>query len=150
MNRLINLDIRKAIVKDSVGLQQCMKLAYSIYLDRMDSTSIPPMDINYSDEIEQHPTWVIDCDGDITGGITIIFEEQYLSIANISVHPDFQGQGFGGTLLEFAENSAKENSYKEMRLATHVLLTENISLYRHLGWTEYDRDNIRVYMKKVV
>lgn len=66
------------------------------------------------------------------------------------MHPDFQGRGFGGKLLNFAETKAKELGYKEMRLATHVLLTENIALYKHLGWSEYDRDDVRVYMKKVV
>ncbi len=150
MAKGIILNIRKAVIKDSAGLQQCMELAYSTYLDRMNGKPLPPMEVNYSEEIEQYPTWVIDCDGKIAGGIIIIYEEKSLSIANVSVHPDFQGRGFGSILLNFAGEHAKENNYKEMRLATHVLLTENISLYRHLGWEEYDRDNVRVYMKKVI
>jgi hypothetical protein len=36
----------------------------------------------------------------------------------------------------------------KIRLATHVLLTENVSFYLHLGWLEIGRDDTRVYMKK--
>ena len=52
--------------------------------------------------------------------------------------------------MTFAESQAQENGLTELRLATHVLLTENVSLYSHLGWSEYDRDTTRIYMKKVV
>ena len=78
------------------------------------------------------------------------FEQNYASLSNIAVHPEFQGQGLGGGLMEFAEARAKKRQYSELRLATHVLLTENFSLYTHLGWTEIDRDDVRVYMRKVI
>jgi len=78
------------------------------------------------------------------------FENDYASIANVAVHPNFQGQGLGGGLLTFAEKVAKEKCYSELRLATHVLLKENVSLYIHLGWAETDRDEVRVYMKKYI
>ena len=57
---------------------------------------------------------------------------------------------WGGGLLEFAETVAKEKAYCELRLATHILLTENISLYEHLGWSEIERDETRVHMKKEI
>ena len=70
--------------------------------------------------------------------------------ANIAVDPDFQGQGVGGGLMKFAETVAKEKAYPELRLATHILLTENISLYEHLGWSVIERDEVRVYLKKEI
>ncbi|MFY0676032.1 MAG: GNAT family N-acetyltransferase [Neptuniibacter sp.] len=144
------MPIRKAIANDSQGLQECMKQAYSVYLDRMKGKSLPPIEVDYAQEIKQYPVWVVEVDDHIAGGIILSFESEYLSVANLSVHPDFQGQGFGSSLLDFARKKAIEQGYKEMRLATHVLLTENISLYKHLGWREYDRDDMRVYMKKTV
>ncbi len=106
------------------------------------------MDIDYGDEIENYPTWVIDHDSMVIGGLTMMFEDKIASIANIAVHADFQGQGLGAALMDFAETQAREKQYHEMKLATHVLLTENLSLYKYLGWREFDRDDVRVYLRK--
>lgn len=142
--------IRKAVIEDSIGLQECMKAAYASYQGRMGGIRLPPMDLDYSSEIKDYPTWVAECDDKIVGGITMMFEDDYASIANIAVHPEFQGQGLGGGLMKFAEMKAIEKDYLELQLATHVLLTENHSLYLHLGWKEIDRDDVRVYMKKKI
>jgi ribosomal protein S18 acetylase RimI-like enzyme len=132
--------IRKAISEDSIGLQSCMESAYSTYQDRMGENRLPPMDVDYTVEIRDYPVWVVELDGKITGGLIMMFEAGYASIANIAVHPDFQGQGIGNELMMFAESIAGERNYSELRLATHILLTENVSLYQHLGWMEVDRD----------
>ena len=50
--------------------------------------------------------------------------------------------------MAFAETEAKQRGYSELRLTTHALMTENISLYAHLGWSETQRDETRVYMRK--
>jgi hypothetical protein len=52
--------------------------------------------------------------------------------------------------LACAETKAKEKHYTESRLATHNLLTENVELYRLLGWSEFGRDKTRVFMKKSI
>ena len=143
-------DIRQAIVKDSIELQECMELAYASYKDRMEGKQLPPMDVNYSDEIRDYPSWVAVSGNKVVGGLFMMFEHEYASIANIAIHPDFQGQGLGGGLMKFAETKAKDKGYSELRLATHILLIENVSLYLHLGWTEIDRDEVRIYMKKVI
>jgi len=140
--------IRQATSDDADRLKDCMQSAYKGYLPRMEGKRLPPMDIDYRDEIENYPTWVIDHQGTLVGGLTMMFEDKTASIANIAVHADFQGQGLGAALMNFAENQAREKRYREMRLATHVMLTENLSLYEYLGWQEYDRDDVRVYMRK--
>ena len=71
-----------------------------------------------------------------------------MAVANVAVHPKFQGNGLGRALMVFGANEAQRQGYSELRLATHVLLTENISLYSHLGWSEIGRDEDRVYLKK--
>ncbi|MBT8351705.1 MAG: GNAT family N-acetyltransferase [Deltaproteobacteria bacterium] len=77
-------------------------------------------------------------------------EDEYMTIANIAVHPEFQGNGLGRGLMEFGETQAKQKGYSELRLATHILLTENLSLYSYLGWSEIGRDNSRIFMKKMI
>lgn len=118
------------------------------YQERMGGVRLPPMDLDYSSEIENYPTWVVESERSILGGLIMVFEDDQASIANIAVDPKFQGQGIGGDLMDFAESKARENNFSELRLATHVLLEENVSLYRHLGWEKTGRDKTRVYMKK--
>ena len=127
-----------------------MDAAYATYQQRMGGVRLPPMDVDYLSEIKSHPTWVVEAEGSILGGLIMVFEDDQASIANIAVNPKFQGQGIGGELMRFAESKARENNFSELRLATHVLLDENISLYRHLGWEETGRDETRVFMKKEI
>jgi len=140
--------IRKAIPDDSDNLKNCMASAYAVYGERMGGVLLPPMDVDYLSEIKNYPTWVVESEGSVLGGLIMVFENDQASIANVAVDPRFQGQGIGGALTKFAESKAKENSFSELQLATHVLLTENISLYQHLGWQETGRDESRIFMTK--
>lgn len=142
--------IREAIPEDSDSLKVCMESAYAAYRERMGGARLPPMDADYLSEINNYPTWVVEAEGIILGGLIMAFENDQASIANIAVDPIFQGQGVGGELMRFAQSKAKECSYSELHLATHVLLKENLSLYRHLGWKETGRDGDRVFMKKAI
>ena len=125
-----------------------MESAYACYHERLGGKRLPPMDLDYSREIRDFPVWIVECENRVVGGLIMMFEDNHALIANVAVHPEFQGVGLGGGLMKFAETKAVEQNYSELRLATHVLLNENISLYLHLGWTETNRDNKRVYMKK--
>ena len=142
--------IREAIPEDSDSLKNCMESAYATYQARMGGVRLPPMDVDYSSEIKNYPTWVIESEGSILGGLIMVFENDHASIANVAVNPKFQGQGIGGELIGFAESKARENNFSELRLTTHVLLEENIRLYRHLGWEETSRDETRAFMKKEI
>ena len=125
-----------------------MKSAYAVYQERMGGVSLPPMNVDYLSEITNFPTWVAESDVNILGGLTMSFKNDKAFIANIAVDPQHQGKGIGGALMKFAESMAKEHQFSMLHLATHVLLRENISLYRHLGWEETDRNETSVFMKK--
>ena len=142
--------IREATPEDSDSLKNCMESAYATYQARMGGARLPPMDVDYLSEIKNYPTWVVESEGSILGGLIMVFENDHASIASIAVNPKFQGQGIGGELIEFAESKARESKFTELRLTTHVLLDENIRLYRHLGWEETSRDETRVFMKKEI
>jgi ribosomal protein S18 acetylase RimI-like enzyme len=122
--------IRKAFPGDSVKLENCMKSAYAIYEQRMGGIRLPPLDTDYLHEIKHYPTWVVESEASVLGGLIIVFDDAQAVIANIAVDPRFQGQGIGG------------------KLATHPLLSENLALYQHLGWKETARDESRIFMKK--
>ena len=146
----IDWQIREATLEDAEGLGKIMESAYTPYQERMGGIRLPPMDVDYSSEIENYPTWVVESEGYILGGLIMVIENENASIANIAVNPGFQGQGIGGELMKFAESKAKEKNFSELYLTTHVLLIENLSLYRHLGWVEIGRDDTKVFMKKEI
>lgn len=143
-------NIREAIPEDSESLSNCMVLAYSAYQERMAGLRLPPMDVEYAIEIRNYPTWVVDAEGRILGGLIMLFESDHATIANIAVDPQCQGHGIGGELMALAESKARKYNYSELRLTTHVLLAENVFLYRHLGWEETGRDASRVFMRKQI
>lgn len=140
--------IRKAINSDAPRLKSCMIASYSTYKSRLDINTLPPINTKYENEIDDYPVWVVEIEKKIIGGLILTHEKQYLMISNIAVHPNFQGLGIGRKLVELAEKEAKSHGFLEMRLATHVLLSENVQLYTHLGWSEYERDKTRIYMNK--
>lgn len=143
----LSWEIREATPEDAVGLKSCMESAYSHYQKRMGGERLPPMDVDYLDEIEKYPCWVIDAEGIILGGLIMVFDNQKASLANISIDPKFQGLGIGGELIRFAKAQAKDKKYSELHLATHILLEENISLYQHLGWEKTGKEGKKVLMK---
>ena len=140
--------IRKAVPDDAASLKKCMTSAYAVYEERMGGVRLPPMDIDYLFEIKNYPSWVVESEANVLGGLIMVFENDQASIANIAVDPRFQGQGIGGALMKFAESKAIENGFAELQLATHALLNENVSLYQHLGWKETGRDESRIFMQK--
>ena len=140
--------IRKAKISDAEALTSCMQAAYNIYLSRLDGVALPPMIVDYEEEIRSYPVWIAESDKLLIGGLILMAEDKYMTIANIAVHPEFQGNGLGRGLMEFGEKQAKQKGYSEVRLATHILLTENLSLYTHFGWSEIGRDESRIFMKK--
>ena len=143
--------IRPAEPRDADALAQCVAAAYQIYISRMGKPP-GPMLANYADEIAQHQVWVADRRGDIVGGLVLAPYADHMLLDNIAVRPDCQGQGVGRALLELADVEALRQGYWELRLYTHVTMTENIALYTRLGWAETHRGEqdgyARVFMRK--
>jgi 2-phosphosulfolactate phosphatase len=142
--------VRSATLEDAPALRKCMESAYAAYQHRMGGQRLPPLDADYLSEIKNYPTWVVEAGQQIVAGLIMVFEQDRALIANIAVDPQFQGLGIGGELMAFAESRTRDKDITELQLATHVLLTENLSLYAHLGWQELERNETRVLMRKAL
>lgn len=143
-----NYNIRQATLADADGLDKCMHKAYSKYSDRIDIKTLPPLNVSYKDEINYFPVWVVEFETQIIAGLILVFDEKEASLANIAIHPDFQGEGLGRLLLEFAEKETLNKGYQELNLATHILFTENVLFYTKQGWMHSGQDENKIYMKK--
>ncbi|MGF1732563.1 GNAT family N-acetyltransferase [Photobacterium kasasachensis] len=143
-------EIRQAKLSDADSLARCMYDAYSQFKEKLGGQDLPPMLVDYEEEIRSYPVWVAYAGEHLVGGLILVFSETYTTIANVAVHPEFQGHGLGRGLIEFAQKQAELRGHKEIRLVTHVGMSANITLYSYLGWKEYERSENKVFMTKLL
>lgn len=125
--------------------------AYEKYRGRMEKAPAPVYR-DYADAIDHELVWVV---GDpIQGLISLVPAEGALLIENLAVQPSSQGSGLGRRLMEFAEGQAMAREVRRLTLYTNEAMPENVSIYRHLGFSEVDRRTEdgyrRIYMEKTL
>ena len=131
-------NLRPAKAKDIDAIRACVDAAYRHYIARIGKPPGPMLD-DYAARVAAGQVWVAEVAGTVRGILVLIPADGYLLLDNIAVHPEAQGQGVGGRLLAIADAEAARRGYPELRLYTHVKMTENVELYRHLGWEETGR-----------
>jgi ribosomal protein S18 acetylase RimI-like enzyme len=146
--------IRPAQPGDRAAVEAIVDAAYSIYVERIGKPPGPMRD-DYVRLIEAGAVNVlVGVDGRVAALIVLLAKPDHLLLDNIAVHPDRQGQGLGRRLIAFAESEARRLGYAELRLYTHVTMTENIALYARLGFAETGRGREagfqRVFMRKSI
>ena len=144
--------IRRAGPTDQVAVEAIVRAAYSIYIERIGKPPGPMLD-DYGGLIEAGAVHVLDDpDGTVAALIVLLPKVDHLLLDNIAVRPDRQGQGLGRRLIAFAEAEARRIGFAELRLYTHVTMTENVALYTRLGFVETGRGRDagydRVFMTK--
>jgi GNAT superfamily N-acetyltransferase len=143
--------IRAATATDVKAVRSVVDAAYCHYTARIGKPPGPMLD-DYAKRIADRQTWVLDDDGRIAGILVLEQGSSGLLLDNIAVMPDSQGKGFGSALIGFAEAEARRLGFGEIHLYTHALMTENIALYRRIGFVETHRGSEkgydRVYMTK--
>ena len=86
--------------------------------------------------------------------LVLVPREDHVLLDNLAVDPRYQGRGLGRLLLGLTEAETRRLGLREVRLYTHVLMTENQALYAHCGYVEYDRRTVggreRVFMRKAL
>lgn len=146
--------IRPAEPGDRAAVEAIVDAAYSIYLERIGKAPGPMLD-DYARLIAAGAVSVLDDpDGTIAALIVLLPKPDHLLLDNIAVRPDRQGRGLGRRLIAFAESETRRLGYAELRLYTHEKMTENIALYRRLGFRETGRGREagydRVFMAKPI
>ena len=137
--------IRPARPEDAEAVRQLLRDAYSHYIARLGKPPGPMLD-DYGRRIADRQTWVLEGDGALAGLLVLEDDEGgALLLVNVAVAPLAQGKGHGRALIAFAEAEALRRGSKKIRLYTHVLMTENLALYRRLGFRETGRVSERGY-----
>ena len=140
--------------EDAPAIHQLVQGAYGHYVARMGKPPGPMLD-DYGRRVADGQVWVLEEDGRLAG--VLVLEDAghgALLLDNVAVAPFAQGKGYGRALVAFAEAEARRRGHDEVRLYTHVLMTENQALYARLGFRETGRVSEkgyeRVYMAKTL
>ena len=143
--------LRPAVPADAPALATLVDAAYGHYVARIGL--VPgPMQEDYAEVIRTWDVTVAERDGEIVGLVVLGVTDEGFLLENVAVHPARQGTGLGRALLEHAETVARRAGQESLYLYTHELMTENLELYRRVGYVEYDRRRTgefsRVFMRK--
>jgi ribosomal protein S18 acetylase RimI-like enzyme len=145
--------IRLARADEADAIRDVVHASYQHYIARMGKPPGPMLD-DYVQRIADGQAWVLEKADRIAGVLVLEESPTSLLLDNIAVRPEYQGQGVGRALLEFAEAEARRRGFSAIDLYTHVLMTENIALYGRIGYAETrrvtEKGYDRVYMTKAV
>lgn len=128
--------IRRACMSDAAVIQTCARAAFSIYVARMGQEPAPmradiPMHIA-SGEVHV----ATGSDGAVTGYVICRVTQGAMLLDTVAVWPTHAGQGIGRRLIAHVEAMARARALDAVTLYTNAVMTENMRLYRALG---YDR-----------
>jgi len=143
--------IRPARQDDAATVSAVVDVAFVIYVPRTEGKPLAMLD-DYSALISQGVVHVLEDVGELAGVIVLIPEDDAMLLHCVAVRPDAQGRGLGRLLLTFAEKKAREAGYDVIRLITNPAMFENLTIYKHYGYAETHRGEIKgrhaVYMAK--
>lgn len=143
--------MRRATTADVAAIRDVVGRAYEKYADRMDRPPAP-VGRDYASAVEAGVVWVLGAP--VHAVVSLIDLPDALLIENAAVDPLRQGHGLGRLLMQFAEAEAVRRGFGRVKLYTNEAMTENLSIYHHLGYTEVRRSEEdgyrRVFMEKAV
>jgi ribosomal protein S18 acetylase RimI-like enzyme len=130
--------IRRALAYDAVRIGAIARAAYTKYIARI-GRAPSPMVVDFAAEIAADHVAVIETGGVIAGYMIAWPETDAYFIDSIAIDPARQGEGLGRRLIDHAVGEARRFRLPAIQLYTNVAMTENLSMYAHLGFVETHR-----------
>jgi ribosomal protein S18 acetylase RimI-like enzyme len=142
--------IRPATAADAQRIGALARAAYAKYVPRI-GREPPPMVADFASFVARDVVVVIEEDGELRGFMIAWPEADAYLVDNVAVDPPAQGRGLGRKLFEHAVSDAHRLGLSALRLYTNVTMTENLAMYRRIGFIETHRAMVnglnRVYMR---
>jgi ribosomal protein S18 acetylase RimI-like enzyme len=145
--------LRRAVAADAAAVRALTRQAYAKWV-KLIGREPKPMQADYARAVLEHRIDLAYVDDQLAGLIETIEQPDHLLVENVAVAPAFQGRGLGRQLMAHADRLAAQLGHAEIRLYTNARFTENVRLYRGLGY-RIDREEhlphgIAVHMSKPV
>src|ERR1700720_1527631 len=130
--------IRKATPEDAARIGAIARAAYAKYVPRI-GREPAPMGAGCGAGRAAGRVVVIGTAGAVDGYMIAWPETDAYFIDNIAIDPARQGEGLGRQLMHHAVGEAKRRRLSAIRLYTNAAMTENLSMYAHMGFVETHR-----------
>ena len=137
-----SITIRPATRGDAGAVSAITDAAYSKWIPLI-GRKPEPMTVDYTEMIEAYPIHILSVEGNPAAVLVLKHEEGQILIWSVAVHPDYQRRGLGLRLLRLAEEEARAQGFKSIRLYTNSLFAENVALYKWYGYEETRREPFR-------
>ncbi len=130
--------LRAAGPDDLADVRRIVRDAYTPFIARLGKPPGPMLD-DYAALVARDAVTLAERDGIAAGVLVLLDQPDHLLLDNVAVGPAHQGQGVGRALLAHAEDEARRRGFREIRLYTNVLMTENVATYLRAGYVETGR-----------
>ena len=130
--------IRKATAQDIARIGAIARAAYAKYVPRI-GREPAPMVADFAAEVAAGRVVVIGMAGAVDGYMIAWPETDAYLVDNIAIDPARQGEGLGRQLMAHAVGEARRRRLPAIRLYTNAAMTENLSIYAHMGFVETHR-----------
>ena len=137
------MEIERATVLDAEEILSLQKLAYRSEAEIYNDFNIPPLLQTLESiekDFENQFFLKARADGKIIGSVRAYAKEGTCYIGRLIVHPDFQNQGIGRTLMNEIEKIF--NHCERFELFTGDRSERNLYFYQKLGYRIYKKENI--------
>jgi ribosomal protein S18 acetylase RimI-like enzyme len=135
------ITLRKASFEDAEAISTLTDAAYTKYIPLIGRKPLP-MTADYTQMVAENTIWLLSVENKLAGVLVLVYEPENLLIYSVAIHPDYQKQGLGRTLLALAEQQAILAGYRSIRLYTNEHFINNINLYKSLGYQETSREHL--------
>lgn len=146
------IEIRLGVSSDEGAVRQCALEAYQRYVADIGKPPAP-MQADFRVQLEGGSIRVaVDNAGIVVGYVSFAIKNDTAYLDSVAVINHAQGRGIGRLLIETCEGIARSECANRIELYTNTVMSENLSLYPYLGYTELSRrqqDGFdRVYFEK--
>jgi len=136
---LLQVRLRPATPEEAVAVATIARAAYTPYVARI-GREPAPMVADFPSHIADNHVTVAECQGQVVGYVVAFCHDGPLGqLENIAVDPSHHGRGIGYALITHVEEKARNAGCSHVTLYTNVAMTENLTLYPRLGYTETER-----------
>ena len=134
-----HFDIKVAQIGDEAAVQRCAEDAYEQYVAAIGKKPAP-MVADFAFLIASGCVHVaVEGESDVLGFIVFCHEGDNVFLENVAVRSGAVGRGVGKQLIAFCEAEAKRMGAQSIKLYANEKMTENLSIYPHLGYRETGR-----------
>ncbi|MGE4403759.1 MAG: GNAT family N-acetyltransferase [Desulfobulbus sp.] len=144
----MDVTIDKSTVNDLCEILELQKLSYQKEAILYDDWSIPPLMQTISEITAEYGNSIFlkaQCENKIVGSVRASFDFDTCRIGKLFVHPDYRKMGIGSLLMKSMESFFK--NAKRFDLFTGVKSTDNIRLYKKLGYKECCKKELSTKIK---